>query len=59
MPEIKIQVPDNVPIFCTHEEDKGGYKGGGIKWALFEKAKEEIELTMEELEELERIRDEV
>jgi len=59
MAEIKIRVPNNVPSSVLKKRIEEVVREEELKWALFEKAKEEIALTDEDLEELERVREEV
>lgn len=58
MAEIKIQVPNNVPPSVLKRRIEEVVREEELKWALFEMAKEEIALTGEDLEELERVREE-
>lgn len=57
MAEIRIQVPDNIPLSVLKKRIEEIVRDEELKWALFEKAKEEIALTDDDLEELERVRE--
>lgn len=57
MAEIRIRVPNNVPLSVLKKRIKEVVREEELRWALFEKAKEEIALTDEDLEELERVRE--
>lgn len=58
MAEIKIRVPNNVPPSALKKRIEEVVREEELKWALFERAKEEIALTDEDLEILEGIREE-
>ncbi|NJE13851.1 hypothetical protein [Thermococcus sp. LS2] len=58
MPEIKVQIPNNIPLQVIKRRIEEVIKEEELKWALFEKSKEELSLTEEDLEELEKVREE-
>ncbi|WP_048146887.1 hypothetical protein [Pyrococcus abyssi] len=55
MTDIKIRVPNNVPPSVLKRKIEEVIREEELRWALFEKAKEEIALTNKDLEELERV----
>jgi len=57
MAEIKIHVPESIPPSVLKKRIEEIIKEEELKWALFEKAKEEMVLTEEDLKELEKIRE--
>ncbi len=58
MSEIKIEVPEEIPLSSLKRKIDELIKEEEMKWALFEKCKEELSLTEEDLDELEKIREE-
>ena len=58
MSEITIKVPEEIPILSIKRKIDELIKEEEMKWALFEKCKEELSLTDEDLDELEKIREE-
>ena len=58
MSEIKIEVPEEIPLSSIKRKIDELIKEEEMKWALFEKCKEELSLTEEDLDELEKIREE-
>jgi len=58
MSEITIKVPEKIPILSIKRKIDELIKEEEMKWALFEKCKEELSLTDEDLDELEKIREE-
>jgi len=58
MSEIRIKIPKEVPLPSLKRKIDELIKEEEVKWALFEKCKEEISLTEEELSELEKAREE-
>jgi len=55
--KITIDVPENVPISLLKRKINELVKEEALKWALFEKCKEELSLTDDELKMLEKARD--
>ena len=55
MNEIKTKIPEEIPSLKKKIDEL--IKEEKIKWALFEKCKEEISLTEEDLDELEKMRE--
>ncbi len=58
MSEITIKVPEEIPLPSIKRKIDELIKEEEMKWALFEKCKEEFSLTEEDLSELEKIREE-
>ncbi len=58
MSEITVRVPEEIPLPSIKRKIEELIKEEEIKWALFEKGKEKLSLTEEDLSELERIREE-
>ena len=58
MSEITIKVPEEIPLPSIKKKIDELIKEEEIKWALFEKCKEELSLTEEDLSELEKVREE-
>ena len=58
MNEIRIKIPKEIPLPSLKRKIDELIKEEEVKWALFEKCKEEISLTEEELNELEKAREE-
>ena len=58
MPTITIDVPENVPVEIIKRKIQKLIKEEQLKWELFEKAKEELNLTEEDLEDFEKAREE-
>lgn len=59
MSEITIKVPEEIPLSSLKRKIDELVKEEEMKWALFEKCKEELSLTEEDLDELEKIREEL
>ena len=59
MSEITIRVPEEIPLPSLKRKIDELVKEEEMKWALFEKCREELSLTEEDLDELERIREEL
>ncbi len=59
MSEITIRVPEEIPLPPLKRKIDELVKEEEMKWALFEKCREELSLTEEDLDELEKIRDEL
>jgi len=57
MSEIRIKIPKEIPLPSLKRKIDELIKEEEVKWALFEKCKEEISLTEEELKELEKARE--
>lgn len=57
MTEITIKIPENIPLPLLKRKINKLIKEEEIRWALFEKSRDEILLSQEELDELEEIRD--
>jgi hypothetical protein len=58
MSEITIRVPEEIPLPSLKRKIDELVKEEEMKWALFEKCKEELSLTQQDLDELEKIREE-
>ncbi len=58
MSEIRIKIPEEVPLPLLKRKINELIKEEEVKWALFEKCKEELSLSEEELNELEKAREE-
>jgi Trm5-related predicted tRNA methylase len=58
MPTITIDVPENVPVEIIKRKIQKLIKEEQLKWELFEKAKEELNLTEEDLKDFEKAREE-
>lgn len=58
MNEITIKVPEGIPLPSLKRKIDELIKEEELKWALFKKCKEELSLTEEDLDELEKIREE-
>lgn len=58
MNEIRIKIPKEIPLHSLKRKIDELIKEEEVKWALFEKCKEKISLTEEELNELEKAREE-
>ena len=58
MSEITIKVPEEIPLPSIKKKIDELIKEEKIKWALFEKCKEELPLTEEDLSEFEKVREE-
>lgn len=58
MSEITIRVPEEIPLPSLKRKIDDLIKEEEMKWALFEKCKEELSLTQQDLDELEKIREE-
>lgn len=58
MSEITVRVPEEIPLPSIKRKIEELIKEEEIKWALFEKGKEKLSLTEEDLSELEKIREE-
>ncbi len=58
MPTITIDVPENVPIERIKRKIQKLITEERLKWELFEKAKEELNLTEEDLKDFEKAREE-
>jgi hypothetical protein len=56
--EITIRVPEEIPLPSLKRKIDELVKEEEMKWALFEKCKEELSLTQQDLDELEKIREE-
>ncbi len=59
MSEITIKVPEEIPLPSLKRKIDELVKEEEMKWALFAKCKEELSLTEEDLDELEKIREEL
>lgn len=57
MGEIVITVPEGIPLSLLKRKIKELVKEEEIKWALFEKCKDELLLDKTDLDELEKLRD--
>ncbi|ADC69564.1 conserved hypothetical protein [Methanocaldococcus sp. FS406-22] len=55
---ITIDVPENVPVEIIKRKIQKLIKEEQLKWELFEKAKEELNLTEEDLKDFEKAREE-
>jgi hypothetical protein len=58
MNETIIRVPEGIPLPSLKRKIDELVKEEEIKWALFEKCKEELSLTQRDLDELEKTREE-
>ena len=58
MPTITIDVPENVPIERIKRKIQKLITEERLKWELFEKAKEELNLTEKDLKDFEKAREE-
>jgi hypothetical protein len=56
---IEVEVPEGIPLKPLKKKIDGLAKEEEARWVLFERAKEEINLSGEELEDLEEIRESV
>lgn len=59
MREITIKVPEEIPLSSLKRKIDELVKEEELKWALFVKCKEELSLTEKDLDELEKIREEL
>lgn len=59
MGELLVQVPENVPLTPLKKKIDELVKEEELRWALFEKCKDDLAMSEEDLNELERIREEV
>lgn len=59
MSEITIKVPEEIPLPSLKRKIDELVKEEEMKWALFAKCKEELSSTEEDLDELEKIREEL
>jgi hypothetical protein len=59
MSEITIRVPEEIPLPSLKRKIDELVKEEEMKWALFEKCREELSLTEADLDELEKIREEL
>ncbi|MCD6466606.1 MAG: hypothetical protein J7L10_01635 [Methanomicrobia archaeon] len=57
MSEIRIKIPEEIPLPFLKRKIDELIKEEEVKWVLFEKCKEEISLSEEELSELEKARE--
>lgn len=57
MEEIIIKVPKGLPGLYLKKKIDDLVREEELKWALFERCREEISLTEEDLEELEKVRE--
>ena len=58
MNEMTLRVPEEIPILSIKRKIDELIKEEEMKWALFEKCKEELSLTEDDLDELEKIKEE-
>ena len=58
MSKMTIKVPEEIPLSSIKKKIDELIKEEEIKWVLFEKCKEELSLTEEDLSELEKVREE-
>ena len=58
MPTITVEVPENIPIDRIKRKIQKLIAEERLKWELFEKAKEELNLTEEDLKDFEKAREE-
>ena len=58
MPTITVEVPENIPIDRIKMKIQKLITEERLKWELFEKAKEELNLTEEDLKDFEKAREE-
>lgn len=58
MGEIVIKVPENLPTSFIKRKIDQLIREEELRWSLFEKCKEELSLTREDLDELEKAREE-
>jgi hypothetical protein len=56
MTEITIKIPEGIPLPLLKKKIDNLIKEEEIRWTLFEKSRDEILLSPEELNELEKIR---
>jgi hypothetical protein len=56
---IEVEVPEGIPLKPLKKKIDELVKEEEARWVLFERAKEEINLSEEELEDLEEIRESV
>jgi hypothetical protein len=59
MREITIKVPEEIPLSSLKRKIDELVKEEELKWALFAKCKEELSLTEKDLDELEKIKEEL
>ena len=59
MGELLVQVPESVPLMPLKKKIDELVKEEELRWALFEKCKDDLTMSEEDLNELERIREEV
>ena len=59
MTEIRIKIPEEMPLFPLRRKIDELVKEEEIRWALFEKCKEELSLSEGELHDLEKARETV
>jgi hypothetical protein len=57
MGEIKVEVPEGLPLPHLRRKIEEMVKEEELKWSLFEKCREEIDLRRDDLEELEKTRE--
>ena len=58
MPTITVEIPENIPIDRIKRKIQKLIAEERLKWELFEKAKEELNLTEEDLKDFEKAREE-
>ena len=58
MSDITIRVPEEIPLPLKRKIDEL-VKEDKMKWALFEKCREELSLTEKDLDEMDKTRDEL
>ena len=59
MGELLVQVPESVPLTPLKKKINELVKEEELRWALFEKCKDDLSVSEEDLNELERIREDV
>ena len=59
MGELLVQVPESVPLTPLKKKINELVKEEELRWALYEKCKEDLAVSKEDLIELERIREDV
>lgn len=59
MGELLVQVPESVPVTPLKKKIDELVKEEVLRWALFERCKDDLAMSEEDLNELERIREDV
>ena len=59
MGEIKVKVPEGIPMDSLREKINELIREEEVRWTLFETAREELSIDKAELEDLEQVRESV